>query len=348
MCSPFSGPFVAEYSFLENRKFIPAEFITVLKSYDIGRILMAKFEDPRTIGAGSRIFYGFDANKRNCGKYKFYGEDGKQTTLTIFFAHKDVIKLPELGYFNAGRKHMITVVRSSTATFAMCSYSAPLPYYANKPIPTQFVNPSTSPSPTPTSSPSPSPSTSPNTLPPFGSSADTRARKQTTKVCFPASAMVHSRGEMKRMADVRVGDEVLVGAGRFSRVFMFTHRQQGIYEFLRFTTADGNVLVATAGHLVYANGALKTARSVRILESLDHVSHGSVPVVKIEVVEEEGLYNPQTEHGDIVVAGFRVSTFTETVEPKAAHALLSVFRFVRRYAGISSTFLENGSSLSFF
>eukprot|EP00171_Calliarthron_tuberculosum_P019603 IDg19603t1 len=45
-----------------------------------------------------------------------------------------------------------------------------------------------------------------------------------TPVCFPGSASVMlSSGATKSMADLAVGDEVAVGAGKFSKVFMFTH-----------------------------------------------------------------------------------------------------------------------------
>jgi hypothetical protein len=36
----------------------------------------------------------------------------------------------------------------------------------------------------------------------------------------------------------------------------------------------------------------------------------------------EGLYNPHTMHGDIVVDGVHTSTYTDSVAPALAHALL--------------------------
>lgn len=347
VCSPWAGPFVAEYSFLENSAFIPGDFVTAIRSYEIGRWLLDTYQEPKVIGVGARIFFGFDANKRQCGKYRFFGEDGKATTLTIFFAHKEVIKLPGLGFFNAGRKHMITIVRNSAATFAMCSYSAPHAYYNNMPMPTQFLNPSMSASPTPTTSPTPSESASVSVTPsvsvsPSQKTGRSSSSSSSNSQCFPADAMVKLRtGVIRRMADLQVGDEVLVAAGLYSRVFMFTHRQPyGIYRFMRFLMVDGNILLVTEGHFVYANGVLKAARDVKINDTLEHANKKSIQVQKIEQAFDTGLYNPQTEHGDIIVSGFRLSTYTETIEPKAAHALLSIFRFLRRHTGIVCNLFE--------
>lgn len=52
------------------------------------------------------------------------------------------------------------------------------------------------------------------------------------------------------------------------------------------------------------------------------------PVVAVEPIWRVGMYNPQTRHGDIVVNGFVVSTYTEAVRtPTIAHALMTPVRF---------------------
>lgn len=61
----------------------------------------------------------------------------------------------------------------------------------------------------------------------------------------------------------------------------------------------------------------------------------SEEIVAIDRVEAEGLYNPHTLQGDIVVDGFRVSSYTDACPPGAAQAALAPFRALRAATGIS-------------
>lgn len=353
-CSPWTGPFIAEYSFLENPAFIPGDFVTALTSYDEGRVLKEKFAKASTIGQGGRAFFGYDANSRKCGNYQFFGSDGAVTTITIFFAHKELISMDSLGHFNAGQKHMITIVRDTEWTFAMCSYAAPHDYWIGKTVPTQKLNPSATPSRTPT--PSVTPSVTPSStasssispiLPPKSiaeSSGTSASGRSTRSACFPASATVTlGDGESRRMDELKIGDEVLVCSGEYSPVFMFTHKfDVGMYSFVRFILIDDSDLLVTAGHFVYINGALKDAQSANVGDTVEKANGDSVAIKTIEIVQENGLYNPQTEHGDIIVNDIRVSTYTERIPPSAAHALLSIFRFLRRSIGLTCRCVEKG------
>lgn len=51
-------------------------------------------------------------------------------------------------------------------------------------------------------------------------------------------------------------------------------------------------------------------------------------VVSIEHVWKRGLHNPQTESGTIVVNGVVASTFTQTVQPGTASALLAPLKWL--------------------
>lgn len=57
-------------------------------------------------------------------------------------------------------------------------------------------------------------------------------------------------------------------------------------------------------------------------------------VAEVRRVAGRGLYNPQTLHGDIVVDGMLVSTYTKTVPPQGAHALLTPLRAVYKAVSI--------------
>jgi len=150
--------------------------------------------------------------------------------------------------------------------------------------------------------------------------------------CFPADAQVTLRdGRSARISEVRIGDEVSVGNGRFSRVFFWTHFDKHVQsQFVRLTTNSGNVLEASAGHFVYANGKMVPAARVEIGDQIPLSSGTLSKVVDITTVEKSGLFNPQTLSGDIVVNGIVASTYTQTVEPKIAHALLTPLRMVSR------------------
>ena len=146
-------------------------------------------------------------------------------------------------------------------------------------------------------------------------------------LCFPADATVElSNGAMKRIDEIDVGDSIRVGQ-EFSHVFGFTHRiSTGIFEFVRLTTEQGKHIELTGGHFLYVNGQLQKAGDVQVGDRL-RVSNGeSVVVTYVTTVRKEGLYNPQTLHGDIVVNGIVSSTYTQSVDKQMAHALLTPLR----------------------
>lgn len=143
--------------------------------------------------------------------------------------------------------------------------------------------------------------------------------------CFPGSAMVEVQDGTKRsMKELVVGDRVANGEGGFSDVIFFTHRERRSRNaFLRFTTVSGQKLTVSPGHYVYANGgSLRAAESLAIGEGLDLAEDLSSPISFAENVSAQGLYNPQTASGSLVVDGFKVSTYTTAVHPTLAHCVL--------------------------
>lgn len=148
------------------------------------------------------------------------------------------------------------------------------------------------------------------------------------------------------MDALRVGDSVQTSSGSFSLVFMFTHRApEVISRFVELRTAAGRVLRASPEHLLYLDGALQPARSAKAGMRLTNASGATDAVVQVRSVEGRGLFNPQTEDGDIVVDGFVASVYTEAVRPAPAHALLAPMRAGFRALGMSSSALEEGVPL---
>lgn len=148
-------------------------------------------------------------------------------------------------------------------------------------------------------------------------------------VCFPANATVTLPGGIrKRMDQVQTGDRVLVADGTYSDVFGWTHRTsaKSANKYVQIITESGHEFVATRGHYLYADGKAMPAGKIRVGMKVRAVGAGEVSVVKVDLVKRQGLYNPQTMHGDIVVDGLVSTTYTKTIEPAIAHSLLAPLR----------------------
>lgn len=167
--------------------------------------------------------------------------------------------------------------------------------------------------------PSPEKEPSPPALSPSPSAAP-------DAVCFPARSLVQTPRGLVRMRDLRLGDSVLVAVDKFSPVFMFSHKiDDGLFPFVELRTARGAIALST-GHLLYVDGTLRAADTVKPGDLLRLPAGGDESVLSVRAVQETGLYNPQTLHGDIVVDGVVASTYTSAVRPEAAHALLAPIR----------------------
>jgi Hint module len=164
--------------------------------------------------------------------------------------------------------------------------------------------------------------------------------------CFPGSASIRLEdGRTLRMSELSIGDKVNVGGGRFSKVFMFTHKiKDGLHRFVSIQGAKTGVNIRlSGGHYLYVNGDLARAGSVSPGDWIELGDGSKDRVVRVTVVVDSGLFNPQTIDGDIVVDGVRASTYTTAVAPQLAHALLAPMRALYQSCMMSIRFLENGA-----
>lgn len=154
--------------------------------------------------------------------------------------------------------------------------------------------------------------------------------RNETGVCFPASAQVElASGKLVPMDALQIGDRVLVSAGVYSEIVMFTHFTSAAEytgSFVRLATAAGPTITLTHGHYVPVSGKLVCAESVEVGDELRLAKGGVSRVVSKDEVIEYGMFNPQTAHGDIAVEGIVASTYTDAVPPQGAHALLAPVR----------------------
>lgn len=142
--------------------------------------------------------------------------------------------------------------------------------------------------------------------------------------CFPANSTVQLvDGSSKRMDALAVGDKVLSTAGVHSDVYMFSHKLSAVRaEFVSIATQGGRSLMLTPNHYLYVNGKMAVAAVVKAGDELTTGTGASDKVVSVSNVWADGLYNPHTMHGDIVVDGIQTSTYTSDIEPTLAHAAL--------------------------
>jgi hypothetical protein len=163
--------------------------------------------------------------------------------------------------------------------------------------------------------------------------------------CFPADAIVTlDNGNKKKMADLAVGDKVLTHNGVFSEVFMFSHRlEEASYNFIELKTAT-TTLAITPNHYLYVNGNLREAQYVSAGDSLTLASGKLDKVLSVGRVKKDGIYNPHTLQGDIVVDGVLTSTYTSAFSPTLAHVVLAPLRGLYQM-GVDIFKLDIGNAL---
>lgn len=169
--------------------------------------------------------------------------------------------------------------------------------------------------------------------------ADPESTPDDDEVCFPAGAtLARPDGAAVRMDAVHAGDAVRHGhsVDAHSPIFLFTHRQataRAVFLSVSTSCAATRPLELSPRHYVYANGgALTAARSLRagdVLEGAD----GECVVKGVRRVVRTGVFAPHSLHGDLVVDGIRVSSYSQAVHPSVAHALLAPVRLAVRWAG---------------
>lgn len=160
--------------------------------------------------------------------------------------------------------------------------------------------------------------------------------------CFPWNVMVYLEGGARAaMGELRVGDRVQVSSYEFSEVFVFTHRDKhsSATRYVELTTSDNVSITVTGSHLIYVSGGVIQADDCRRGDKILTISGWKV-VTAVRDVIARGLYNPQTLHGDIVVNGVVVSTFTTAVERHVASGMLSPLRALYRVGLTSETFWD--------
>ncbi len=125
------------------------------------------------------------------------------------------------------------------------------------------------------------------------------------------------------MAELAIGDRVLVGDNTYSEVYMFSHKDHNaVSTFVSIATSANQTIALSPSHYIYANSKLVAASAVVLGDVLIAADGSEVTVVAVSQERNTGLFNPHTLHGDIVVNGIKASCYTAAVAPTLAHSLL--------------------------
>ena len=87
------------------------------------------------------------------------------------------------------------------------------------------------------------------------------------------------------MADLAIGDNVLVDTNTYSTVYMFSHRLSDVHaSFVKIVTADHTIML-TQDHYIYVNNKLSVASSVHVGDVLiaSDGTNATVTAVSMEV-----------------------------------------------------------------
>ncbi|KAK9834538.1 hypothetical protein WJX74_003989 [Apatococcus lobatus] len=152
--------------------------------------------------------------------------------------------------------------------------------------------------------------------------------------CFPGSAVVSTPMGMQSISSLRIGDKVLTltpsGQAVYEQIFVFSHRaQKEAAMFTSLTSKSGHKLAATPGHYIWAAKPGQKASIIRMgdVEVGDEILTSALsegdrelrsPVVHITTERQEGLYNPHTASGSIIVNGVAATAFTDVLPPSTA------------------------------
>ena len=147
-----------------------------------------------------------------------------------------------------------------------------------------------------------------------------------------------------RIADVSMGDNVLVGNGQYEEVYGFAHHHEDLpTDYLQVFAksqkkSNDKPLEITADHMVMTKdgeaipaGTLNTGSELVLQDGTTAV------VTKIRAVTRRGLYGPLTPSGQIVVDGILISTFV-ALQPDTGYLRINGFTTPMAFQWMGKTF----------
>eukprot|EP00546_Thalassionema_frauenfeldii_P000669 CAMPEP_0178937650 /NCGR_PEP_ID=MMETSP0786-20121207/25887_1 /TAXON_ID=186022 /ORGANISM="Thalassionema frauenfeldii, Strain CCMP 1798" /LENGTH=792 /DNA_ID=CAMNT_0020616269 /DNA_START=56 /DNA_END=2434 /DNA_ORIENTATION=+ len=183
----------------------------------------------------------------------------------------------------------------------------------------------------PTSAPTSAPTVAPtqaSTSAPTESSSRPSDEEIPPGFCFSGSSTVRVKGQIDPipLSAVRVGQEVLVRHGHYSRVYAFGHydSDQIVDHYMAISTSNNSStapLILSRDHLVlFQSGQAVSASQIRV----GSILYGNQVVTSILTnVQNKGAYAPFTNDGTLVVNDVVASCYVQTV-PLLPHVVAHV------------------------
>ena len=177
--------------------------------------------------------------------------------------------------------------------------------------------------------------------------------------CFSGDTVVHLQGgQAIHMKDLRIGDVVDGGQGKFTTVYSFGHYDTEVethYLQLHTNLTSERPIEVTADHMLYVGGQALPAGSLKVGDILQLSNGDSAQVEQVKSVTRTGAYAPFTESGWIVVNSIVASNYISLESNSGyltiggmgvisyqwvAHLTLAPHRF---YCALSSSNCKNDS-----
>lgn len=157
---------------------------------------------------------------------------------------------------------------------------------------------------------------------------------KTPTQCFPGEATVTTRGGLKTMADLKIGDEILgidydTGKPAFSPVRAWIHRDVNAVTQMSAVSFESGTLVASPRHSLatVAPDHYKFASELQSGSTLIDSNGAKMVVNNVAETTASGLYAPLTASSNYFVSGANMKTNV------LAHNFAEL-RHPRRYDGI--------------
>ncbi len=145
------------------------------------------------------------------------------------------------------------------------------------------------------------------------------------------------------MSDLSIGVRLAVEGSKFSEVIMFSEPTvNDRFEFVELHVGS-IVLRATSGHHIYVSGCYVPAGDMKVGDMLELADGMHRAVIAVKAVMDEGLYNPVTVYGDILVNGVRAATFTPATQRNIAEAAVSPLGAMFECLGLTCTAFDSRS-----
>jgi len=188
--------------------------------------------------------------------------------------------------------------------------------------------------------------------------------KYTGSFCFSGDSMVHVKDkEMVKMADLALGDMVMVGDNKFESIYSFGHKNDSVStKYIQITTdATKKPLEISGAHMVIIQGERSVpASTIKKGDKLQTATIDNLAtVINVEIITRKGAYAPFTNSGKIIVNNIVASNYisyqgSEYLKIKnmetplsyqwIAHTFNSVHRLAVMMGFKSETYTESGVS----